>query len=83
MSKKGRIEAQRSGNYEKSRYVIRRFAPVLLLAAAANIACLAVDVSKVLWVGVISGAFLAIALFLIRTSAEKEFPGAGPPAGGP
>ena len=83
MSKKGRTEAQRTGNYEKSRYVIRRFIPALILGAAVNIACIAVDVSKVLWVGVISGAFLAITLFLIRTAAEKRFPGSGPPAGGP
>jgi len=82
LSKKGSKEVQRTGDYEKSRYVIRRFTPALLLAVAVNIACLAVDVSKVLWVGMISGAFLAVTLFVIRTFAEKRFPRSGPPTGG-
>ena len=82
MSRKNNIEAQQKINYEKSRYVIRRFVPALLLAVAAIISFLAVDVSKVSWVGVISGTLLAIALFLIRTSAEKRFPKSGPTNGG-
>ena len=75
LSKKGRMKAPPQVNYEKSRYVIRRFVPALLLAVAVNIFCLAVDASKVLWVGVVSGALLAITLFLIRDAAERRFPG--------
>ena len=75
MSMKGSMKAPQNVNYEKSRYVIRRFVPALLFAVAVNIFCLAVDVSKVLWVGVVSGALLAITLFLISNSAEKKFPG--------
>jgi hypothetical protein len=74
--------ARRAVNHEKSRYVIRRFVPALILAAVANISCLALDVSKVLLVGVVSGALLAITLFLISIAAEKRFPGPGPTSGG-
>ena len=83
MAKKEMIGRQRTANYEKSRYVVRRFAPALLVAAAVNMGCLAVDVSKVLPVGLASGAVLAVTLFVIRTFAEKKYPGSGPTAGGP
>lgn len=82
MSKRGSMKAPQNGNHEKSRYVIRRFVPALLIAAAVNIACLAVDVSKVLWVGVVSGMLLAITLFLISNAAEKRFPGSKLTTGG-
>jgi hypothetical protein len=81
-SMKGRMKEPRNVNHEKSRYVIRRFVPALFLAVIVNISCLAIDVSKVPWVGVTSGALLAGALFLIRTAAEKRFPGSSPTTGG-
>ncbi len=83
MSRNSDMKARQAVNYEKSRYVTRRFVPALFLAMAVNITCLAVDVSKVLWVGVVSGALLASALFLISAAAEKKFPRPGPATGSP
>jgi prepilin signal peptidase PulO-like enzyme (type II secretory pathway) len=54
-------------------YVTRRFIPALLLAVAATIACLFIDVTKVHWVGAISGAVLGAYFFLIKSRAEKIY----------
>lgn len=60
--------------YERSRYVVRRFVPALVLMLLLNIAGLAVDVSLVHWIATISGLTLAVYLFCLRVAAERKFP---------
>ena len=63
--------------YERSRYVVRRFVPAVILMLGLFIAGLAIDVSLVHWIATISGFSLAIYLFFIRIAAEKKFPSSG------
>jgi general stress protein CsbA len=63
--------------YERSRYIVRRFVPAVVLMLALFIAGLAIDVSLVHWIATISGFSLAVYLFFIRIAAEKKFPPAG------
>ena len=60
--------------YERSRYVVRRFVPAVVLMVVLNIAGLFIDVSLVHWIATISGLSLAAYLFFIRIAAEKRYP---------
>ena len=61
-------------NPEKSRYVARRFVPVLVTMVAVNMSSIFLAPTRIHWVAAITGGLMAIYLFRVKIAAEKKFP---------